>query len=148
MNNVLKKVILGVALCGCFGTVGGTVLPSLKPIEAKAYSKYVKMQSIYHENNNTVTVLFKADESDRGSFDLNTAYIHVKNEDTGVVTRYQAQRQSTDEKGESLYKATFNHAEGEHIKIEIEFVTVSNTGHQQSLFDNNGGHWYQCHSWN
>ena len=64
MNKMLKKVMLGVALCGCFGTVGGTVLPSLKPIEAKAsnlnyHTDYdnLKMQTIYTQDNKAIVVV-------------------------------------------------------------------------------------------
>lgn len=148
MRKMIGKIIIGMGLTMGLTVVGGNVIPAFAPVEAKAYSQYVRMQSIYHENENNVVVLFKADESDYGCFYSNVAYIHVKNENTGEVVRYQAVRQSTDENYESLYKACFSHQPGEDIKIKIEFVTVSNTGHQQSLYDDNGGHWYQCHSWN
>lgn len=147
MKKVLSKIILGAILAVGLNIVAGFAIPSFA-VEAKAYSQYVRMQSIYHEDENNVTVLFKADESDLGSVNLNKAYIYVRNEETGEITRYEAERQSTDENYESLFKANFSHDVGKYIKIKIEFITVSNTGHQQSIFDDNGGHWYQCHSWN
>ena len=67
--------------------------------------------------------------------------------ETGVITSYEAEK-IQEENGIALYKAVFNHQDGHRILVEIEFLSTSMTGHQQVYYDDNNGHWYQCHAWN
>ena len=100
------------------------------------------MQSIYKDNGN-VNVIFKVDVSNQLYTEANAGYIYVKDVDTDSVTRYTAQKISS-ENGEDTYKAVYTPDEGQNTKIKISVLIPSSTGHPYEYYDDNDGNWYQA----
>ena len=137
INKIWKTVFsLSLALL-LIGAIGGFNAKS-----AQASDKVVWMQSIYKDNGN-VNVIFKVDVSNQLYTEANAGYIYVKDVDTDSVTRYTAQKISS-ENGEDTYKAVYTPDEGQNTKIKISVLIPSSTGHPYEYYDDNDGNWYQA----
>lgn len=153
-NLRLKKVSMLALILSIFSTLlifGGN---SVTAKAATTDTQLVYMQNIYHDENDNVNVFFNVNEyllSDYVNYHFtsaNVGKINVKDLESGILTSYDASKIQEDNNGVAVYKAVFRHEPGHRVLIEIEFLSPSATGHQQVYYDDNNGHWYQCHGWN
>lgn len=153
INKMVKKVTvfaIAIAAFSILFLIGGN---SITAKAATTDTQIVYMQNIYHDENDNVNVFFNVNENylydyvNYGYTGANVGKIIVKDLNTNIENEYNADK-IQEENGIALYKAVFTHPAGHKILIEIEFLSPSMTGKQQVYYDDNNGHWYQCHSWN
>lgn len=150
INKMIKKVSTFALLLAVFSTMfllGGNA------ITVKADTQIVSMQNIYHDTNDNVNVLFNVDESQLYDYRVygvvygTCGKIIVKDVATGKLTEYNAEKMQ-EGNGSAQFKSVFRHNPGQKVLIELKFSAPSITGHLQDYYNNNNGHWYQCHAWN